>query len=203
MSDYLAQLVLAALLGGGLLVWLTLDVAARRKASRPLAATLAVAGALLAGWAACSFATSADPLALLPLRAGLAGAAVLLPYVLVWWLPGREPAALSARQRLAKGFAPLFAVGGYAVGLILCLPLLLFLSRRQRQEELDFNFSGWWTDELAAGVYPVGDLKSRAEAGEPPASVCIYCGSPNFARLTRCVACGKPLPPRPDLDLRD
>jgi hypothetical protein len=55
---------------------------------------------------------------------------------------------------MRKGFAPLCALLGYAVGLLIALLFTFGLSRRQRNEEIDFNFSGWWTDELAAGILP-------------------------------------------------
>jgi hypothetical protein len=195
----LADFFPLGLLGWLVLAWHLFDITRRRRVALQLRIALAAGSAVMgsaAAWLMLVAAVNMAPFThyLWPVVAGSSIGAC----VLAWYLPGVEPVPLTSAQRWRKALAPLCAGLGTLAGYLLCLPFLLLLNRQQ-EREYDFSIKGWWTDELLAGVYPVGYIQTRAEAGEPPQSVCLRCGGPSYARLTRCVACGAPLPPRPEL----
>jgi len=150
----------------------------------------------------------------MPLR-GLAGSAAfsaVWPSVLVsplpamlgllwaWFIPAYDAVPLTGWERLLRAVWPLLRT-------ILLLPwnLLSELTTPRGVRPRD-----WWGDTGAGTLvdgwdqtlssHTVPGTPADAAAADPPMSVCPFCGTHNYARLTACVNCGKTLPPRPDLD---
>ena len=127
--------------------------------------------------------------------------AALLGTLWVWFVPAYDAQPLSGWDRLGRAGWPILKT-------VLLLPWTILtviatprgISPRRWWGGVDSTSPlDDWDPTLSSRPSAPGELTGHA-GPDPPQSVCPFCGEHNYARLKTCAACGKPLPPRPELD---